>query len=116
MAYNNYKYRCIITLNSCNSTSNEATLSLAGSAEALNIINISPISGVYSQTAVAYTIALNKIEPNANVTYKSGNAIELLPGFETRGGAVFQTKIESPCGNNSGFTTNFENLPKEIRK
>ncbi|HLO45837.1 MAG TPA: glycine-rich protein [Leadbetterella sp.] len=116
LAYNNYKYRCIITLNSCNSTSNEATLSLAGSAEALNIINISPISGVYSQTAVAYTIALNKIEPNANVTYKSGNAIELLPGFETRGGAVFQTKIESPCGNNSGFTTNFENLPKEIRK
>jgi hypothetical protein len=116
LAYNNYKYRCIITLNSCNATSNDATLSLSGSAEALNIVNVTPISGVYAQTAVAFTIALNKIEPNANVLYKSGNSIELLPGFETRAGAVFVTKIESPCGNNSGFTTNFENLPKEIRK
>jgi hypothetical protein len=103
-------------LNSCNATSNDATLSLSGSAEALNIVNVTPISGVYAQTAVAFTIALNKIEPNANVLYKSGNSIELLPGFETRAGAVFVTKIESPCGNNSGFTTNFENLPKEIRK
>ena len=116
LAYNNYKYRCIITLNSCNATSNEATLSLAGSAEALNIVNVSPISGVYSQTAVAYTIALNKIEPNANVLFKSGNAIELLPGFETRAGAVFATKIESPCGLNTTNNSIFDNLPKEIRK
>ena len=114
--YSGYQYRCVVSKNGCSATSAAATLSMSGSAEALNIVNISPISGVYSQTAVAYTIALNKIEPNANVTYKSGNAIEFLPGFETRAGAVFQTKIESPCGNNSGFTTNFENLPKEIRK
>jgi hypothetical protein len=116
VAYNGYLYRCVVTSNGCTATSTAATLSMSGSAEALNIVNINPISGVYSQTAVAYTVALNKIEPNANVTYKSGNAIEFLPGFETRAGAVFQTKIESPCANNSSSTTNFDNLPKEIRK
>ena len=116
ISYNNYQYRCVVSKNGCNATSGAVTLSMSGSAEALNIVNISPISGVYSQTAVAYTVALNKIEPNANVTYKSGNAIEFLPGFETRAGAVFQTKIESTCGNTSSKTTNFDNLPKEIRK
>jgi hypothetical protein len=116
VGYNGYQYRCVVSINGCTATSATATLSMAGSAEALNIVNITPISGVYSQTAVAYTIALNKIEPNANVTFKSGNAIQLLPGFETRAGAVFTAKIESPCGNNSTFNTNFDNLPKEIRK
>ncbi|MCP9754772.1 hypothetical protein EGI26_06295 [Lacihabitans sp. CCS-44] len=116
VGYNGYQYRCVVSINGCTATSVTSTLSMAGSAEALNIVNITPISGVYSQTAVAYTIAMNKIEPNANVTFKSGNAIQLLPGFETRAGAVFTAKIESPCGNNSTFNTNFDNLPKEIRK
>jgi hypothetical protein len=61
-------------------------------------------------------LALNKIEPNANVIFKSGNAIELLPGFETKAGVVFSTKIESPCGINISNSSNFNNLPKEIRK
>jgi hypothetical protein len=116
VAYNGYLYRCVVTSNGCTATSAAANLSLAGSAEALNIVNITPISGVYSQTAVAYTIALNKIQPNANVIFKSGNAIELLPGFETRSEAIFSAKIESPCANNSTFNTNYDNLPKEIRK
>jgi hypothetical protein len=89
---------------------------MSGSAEALNIVNVSPISGVYSQTAVAYTVAVNKIEPDSKVHFKSGNAIELLPGFETKTGSIFSTKIESPCANNSSNNTSFENLPKEIRK
>ncbi|MCP9747842.1 SprB repeat-containing protein, partial [Lacihabitans sp. CS3-21] len=114
--YNGYKYRCVVSKNSCTITSNAANLSMSGSAEALNIVNVSPISGVYSQTAVAYTVAVNKIEPSSKVNFKSGNAIELLPGFETRTGAIFSTKIESPCANNSSNNTSFENLPKEIRK
>jgi hypothetical protein len=115
-SYNNYQYRCVVSKNGCSATSTAATLSMSGSAEALNIVNINPISGVYSQTAVAYTVALNKIEPNANVTYKSGNAIEFLPGFETRAGAVFQTKIESPCGNTTSNISDFDHLLREIRK
>lgn len=114
--FNGYQYRCMVSKYGCSAPSAVATLSMSGSAEALNIVNINPISGVYSQTAVAYTLALNKIEPNAKVTYKSGNAIELLPGFETRTTSVFITKIESPCSNNLGLTTNFDSLPKEIRK
>ncbi|MCP9769266.1 hypothetical protein EGI22_15230, partial [Lacihabitans sp. LS3-19] len=116
IGYNNYQYRCVVSKNGCSAISSAATLSMSGSAEALNIVNLTPISGVYIQTAVAYTIALNKIELNANVLFKSGNAIELLPGFETRAGAVFATKIESPCGVNSTNNSIFENLPKEIKK
>ncbi|MCP9747026.1 SprB repeat-containing protein, partial [Lacihabitans sp. CS3-21] len=118
IGYNNYQYRCVVGKNSCTVTSNAATLYIGGgSAEALNIVNVSPISGVYSQTAVAYTVALNKIEPNANVTFKSGNAIELLPGFETKANSVFTAKIEIPCAlNGVSNASTFENLPKEIRK
>jgi hypothetical protein len=116
VSYSGYQYRCVVTSNGCTTTSTAATLSMSGSAEALNIVNVSPISGIYTQTAVAYTIALNKIEPNAHVTFKSGNSIELLPGFETRTGVVFITKIETPCANSTTFNTTFENLPKEIRK
>jgi hypothetical protein len=74
-AYSGYQYRCVVRNNGCSATSNTANLSLSGSAEALNIVNINPISGLYSQTAVAYSIAINKLEPNANVIFKSGNAI-----------------------------------------
>jgi hypothetical protein len=115
-SYNGYQYRCVVSKNGCSAISSPAILSTTGSAEALNIVNVSPITGVYSQTAVAYTLALNKIEPNANVIFKSGNAIELLPGFETKAGVVFSTKIESPCGINISNSSNFNNLPKEIRK
>jgi hypothetical protein len=114
--YNGYQYRCVVRNNGCSATSSTANLSLSGSAEALNIVNINPISGLYSQTAVAYTIALNKLEPNANVIFKSGNAIELMPGFETRTGVVFSAKIEGPCGFSASNVPNFDNLPKELRK
>ena len=115
-SFNGFQFRCIVSRYGCSAPSSAATLSMFGSAEALNIVNVNPINGVYSQTAVAYTVALSKIEPNANVLFKSGNAIELLPGFETRVGAVFVSKIESPCGNTSTFNSNFDGLPKEIRK
>lgn len=112
-----YNFRCLISKNGCSVISTEASLSLAGSAEALNIVNVSPISGVYLQQGVAYTVALNKIEADANVTFKAGNAIELLPGFETKAGVVFSAKIENPCAlDGVSNTATFDNLPKEIRK
>ena len=88
---------------------------MAGSAEALNIVNISPISGTMEQQAVAFTVALNKILTGANVIYKSGNSFELLPGFEAQTGSVFKAIIQSPCANMSTSTI-YNSLPKEIRK
>jgi Bacterial Ig domain/Ig-like domain CHU_C associated/PKD-like domain len=115
IGYNGYHYRCILSRRGCSVTSKLAILNMAGSAEALNIVNISPISGTMEQQAVAFTVALNKILTGANVIYKSGNSIELLPGFEAQTGSVFKAIIQSPCANMSTSTI-YKSLPKEIRK
>ncbi|MFT7309222.1 MAG: hypothetical protein ACI964_001806 [Spirosomataceae bacterium] len=110
------KYRVVISRTGCEVISSVATLSITLGAEALTIINVSPISGIYFQQAVSFVVALNRIEYTANVTYQAGNNITLLPGFETESGSVFRAQIQNSCSNTPSGTQNASNLPKELTK
>jgi hypothetical protein len=110
------KYRVVISRTGCEVISSVATLSITLGAEALAIINVSPISGIYFQQAVSFVVALNRIESTANVTYQAGNNITLLPGFETESGSVFRAQIQNSCSNTPNGTQNASNLPKELTK
>lgn len=50
-------------------------------------------SGITQEQASQTIVATNLVVPPANVTYKAGKSIELLPGFEAKNGAVFKAFI-----------------------
>jgi hypothetical protein len=53
-------------------------------------------SGTNLQKANQVIMATNKIT-GGNTTYQAGNKIEMNPGFEVSGGAIYVTKILAGC-------------------
>ncbi|SOE21059.1 ELWxxDGT repeat-containing protein [Spirosomataceae bacterium TFI 002] len=116
-SYSGYTYRCKISSNACFINSQEATLTVQVSGEAISIVHSSTISGVVNSQAVAYGVAINKNLATSRVDFKAGNSIELRPGFETDPGAVFSAKIQNACQSNSGTNAgNNSGIPEELIK
>ncbi len=115
VSMNQFQFRCKISDINCDVNTSIAILKVQIAAEAITIVNVSPINSNMVQQAVSFVVALNKVNSPAKVQYLAGNAIELRPGFESKTGTVFTAKIQNPCSGNS-FNSNESDLPKEIIK
>lgn len=91
------------SINGCKSFSRVATPSLTfkPQAEAITVNYQSDITNNTDQLAGSFINGTGTVNTGLSTTFKSGNAISLLPGFEALGGTVFQGLIEQQCTNPS---------------